>query len=94
MKKNNCKNGVCGIKNQTSAHCIPESNDQLGIGFFCYKNSEIERGIEKIKVEDISYKDTLKKGEDSIAFNFIPYGVEIVIDGEKVICKKGMFDEE
>jgi hypothetical protein len=81
---------LCGLKNQTKY--IPENEDQLGIAFFLYEDENSDKGMKKIKEEDISYKNTLLKGENVDYFKFLPYGIEITIGGEKCIVKKGMFD--
>ena len=101
--ENNCKNGMCDMLNQTRPQLIPEDGSKLGMGFFTQKNSNPEkegayhgRKYEKIKVEDISYDDTVNKGEegDYVGFLWVPYGVEIAwAGGVKAVCEPGMFDE-
>lgn len=86
----NCKNGLCDTKNQTNELFIPKDHNDSGISFFVIKSGD---EMEKIKIEGISYAETLVRGEDSISFKFIPHNVEITLpNGEVAICKDGMFD--
>lgn len=91
MEKN-CKDGKCDVHNQTPLKFIPDNGNKIGICFFIKKVSDNPSKFEKIKIEDITYDDSLKMSSDYKSFKWLPYGSEITLpDGSKSICKAGMF---
>lgn len=86
--ENSCQSGHCNQENQTRESCLKfmkENNQNVGIAFFLHKDEGDKRGYRKDLVIDVPYKRGLafQKGyEGCVAYNFIPYGIEIALPGE------------
>lgn len=88
-----CKDGMCDIHNQTPFKFIPGDGSKIGMCFFIKETSDEDRTFEKIKIEDITYEDSLKMSVDYKSFKWLPYGSEITLpNDEKAICEAGMFN--
>ncbi|MGM9512429.1 hypothetical protein ACS5NO_32150 [Larkinella sp. GY13] len=85
----NCNNNQ---KNQTSKTVSKfllksENKDSNGVGFFLVPDPEA--GILEFKVvvvENIGFKETVKRGQTCEAFKFIPFGIELeTVDGKQIV---------